>query len=191
LNSTGNTTEFSKIVFSDIPYDLLGFIMFIIMIGFVLFYIILSLIYGDKLLSSRPTEGIDPAYNEEVYEEWIREQNFSAVLAGFAIASLTLVLSLDNLKQEIWLVQFASFAFILEMISFISFKYMDKRFYEFLGTLLQFAGLLALLNGFMIFIIKEIGLTYILIIAYFIGYLGFFILSSKQLNTYIYSMRHS
>jgi hypothetical protein len=160
------------------------------MMGFIFYYIILSLIFGYKVLSSRPGEGIDTSKLDDVYEEWDKEQNLSSVLAGFAVTALTLVLSLQNLKQQIWLVQFFTLAFVFEMVSFVAYKYIDKRFYEYLGTLLQFAGLLSLLNGFTIFIIKEIGLTSILIVAFTIGYIGFFVLSSKQLNTYISSMRH-
>jgi hypothetical protein len=189
-----NATSLSYIFSFDISYDPITIILFILLFSFIGIYLILSLIFGERLLSLKPSEIMKDwkELQDYYFPEWNRELNFSGVLAGFALTALTLIIALNvsNVTNRIHIVEFFLFAFIFEMLSFISFKYMVKTFYDFLGTLLQFSGLLALLNGFFLINITIIGLSHALLFAFFIGYLGFFILCSKQLNTYIYSMKN-
>ena len=171
--------------------EMLGNLGLVFLLGFIAFFIIIILIprNGRKYLSTpieknwQNQQAREAAETKEAYEEWSKEQNFSAVLAGFAVSSLAFILAIPELSAHERVVEFFSFAFVLEMISFICFKNTTARGYDYLGTLLQFAGLLAFLDGFFTFIFIKFELSTIVLLVYGIGYIGFFVLSIMQLNS--------
>lgn len=163
-----------------------GLLMLLI---FVLVFATWGLAYkgGRGYLRSRPKIYENGKLSKE-YQEWTNEQNFSAVLAGFTLAALTFVLTIQQESASLQTIEFFSFAFIFEMLSFMSFKYRVLRAFDYYGTLLQFTGLLALLNGFFTFITAK-NFSAVILLAYGMGYLGFFCLSVVQLKAYIDTMK--
>lgn len=88
---------------------ILTIFLLILLFSFIGLYSILSLIFGERLLSLKPTAIIKDSKELEdyYYPEWNREQNFSAVLAGFALTALTLITTLDisNVTNRIHIVE--------------------------------------------------------------------------------------
>jgi hypothetical protein len=173
--------------------------------GYVVSFIVISYIIGRKWMSSLPQgknlggkkmknltleEKKDLKENRmQIYEEWSREQTFSSTLAGFSLSAVTFILAFDNINEVTGTVGFFAFAFVFEMLSFLSYKYMVANVHEYLGTLFQFAGLLALLNGLIVFIFYHVGLTSIITGAFIVGYIGFFYLTINQLKSYFNIMK--
>ena len=146
---------------------------------------------GDNLTSSpdqdpnKPSINSKPKSQKDEYEEWYKEQNFSAVLAGFSLTALVFVLGFEQLHHLQRMVEFFFIGFILEMLSFLLYKYMVRRAYEYYGTVLQFAGLLSILSGFVVFIIQTMIVSPVIIVTILGAYIAFFILVLKQLGAYV------
>lgn len=122
--------------------------------------------------------------NEDPYEEWYKELTLSSTLAGFSITALVFVLAFQELATVQRMVEFFLIGFVLEMLSFVFYKYMVRVAYDYYATVFQFAGLLAILNGFFVFILQKMSLSPTIFIIMIIGYTLFFILGGKQLKTY-------
>jgi hypothetical protein len=174
----------------------LGSILLFILIIYLIVFIILSLIRGDIYLASSPiqkkhlTSDIEKDETiEKEYEENYREQNFSAILAGFAISVLAFIFSIDKIKLPQQTIEFFFIGLFLEVLSFLCFKYMVRRAYNYYGTLFQYSGLLSILNGFFIFIIHNYQMSTTIIITFIFGYIGFLLLTIKLLYPYIQEMK--
>ena len=130
---------------------------------------------------------------EKRYEEWTKEQNFSATLAGFTISALVFILAIEKSPVLQSTIEFFSIAFILEILAFLCYRIQTYMGYEYFATLMQFGGSLALINGFLIFIIeKSISTNTIIpwtvVSIFVIGYIGFFIFIILNLKNYMTAM---
>ena len=149
-----------------------------------------NILIGKKMndLTSEEKKELKEKSNQ-VYEEWGREQTFSSTLAGFSLSAVTFILAFDSLNEVTETIGFFALAFVFEMLSFLFYKYMTANAHEYYGTLLQFAGLLSLLNGLLVFISYHVGITPLIAGAFIIGFIGFFYLTIKQLVSYFNAMK--
>jgi hypothetical protein len=155
-------------------------------------FVVFGILNRNGYLATRPRQNLsDPTKQRdegealEEFNEWHREQTFSATLAGFSLTALVFILGFEDVSNLQRMVEFFVIGFTLEMLSFLSYKYMIKRGYEYFGTVFQFSGLLAMYSGFFVFIISQSMFSGVMFVIFMGGYVVFFVLSAKQLGVYL------
>jgi hypothetical protein len=68
------------------------------------------------------------------------------------------------------------------VFSFLTFNILTRTGYQYFAFLFQFAGVVSLLNGFLLFIIERFGLSFDNILIYSLGYIGFFAVTTRILR---------
>ncbi len=172
--------------------ELIDNITLLIVFLFLMVFVVYGIVNRNRYLHTRPQQNskdpTQPRNKEELkeeFEEWYREQTFSATLAGFSLTALVFILTLVDLNNLQRMIEFFSIGFILEMLSFLSYKSMTRRGYEYFGTVFQYSGLLAMYSGFFVFFIHKMMFSEVMFVAFISGYVVFFVLSGKQLGSYL------
>lgn len=139
---------------NSIPYmttEIIENVALLVVFLFLMVYVVFGILNRNGYLATRPrqnpsnpTKQRDNSEVIEEFNEWHREQTFSATLAGFSLTALVFVLGFEDVLNLQRMVEFFVIGFTLEMLSFLSYKYMIKRGYEYFGTIFQFSGLLAM-----------------------------------------------
>ena len=155
-------------------------------------------IVANTYLKEKPFEtikddaaNVDPGYYMERIRDVIRHseraEEISLILCGFAILSLVFIISAfrDDLASVEVVVALFSMAFILEIIS--AFLYHDTRsnLYTFSGMVFQYAGLLAMLLGFISYLSSVMSWSLVVLLIYFVGVLAFTILTYNELKFFM------
>ena len=196
--STSQLTEWEKSI-----GDIVAFASLISLILFIIFFLIVGIIDGLDYLRSRP--GTSPesktqltaaaivtlsttaeieANKKKEHEEWKKEQDKSALFAGFSLTALAFILNIETSYMLYRTIELFAAAFILQLISFLLFRLKVNRGIEYYGTVTQFAGFLALLNGFFVFTLEKTHFSGIIILLFSISYIVFFIIIGLNMKTY-------
>lgn len=131
---------------------------------------------------------------ENRYEYWTKEQNLSGILAGFTISGLVFILAIEKSSVLQATIEFFLIAFILEMLAFLCYRIQTHMGYEYFATLMQFGGAIALINGFLVFIVeKSIGanttIPWTIVAVFTVGYIGYLLFIILNLMAYVNEMR--
>jgi hypothetical protein len=144
-------------------------------------FFVSGLIFGLDYFRSRPD-----AKNRSEMSEFDRQEEVSNTLAGFSIAGLTLLITLyaTQLEKIENLLVFFSIGLMLEIFSAFTTHYRVRRVFKYLGFVLQYTGLLAIVLGFAEFFQDMFPNSLALHVIYWIFVIGFFAITLPDLYFY-------
>ena len=149
-------------------------------------FLITGAVRGRTYFKSSPTDTNIPENIAKEIAGYERSETISHTLAGFALTALTFIISLnlDLVNLEI-LIIFFSLSLIFEIASGLLYRRADLRLYKYLGFVFQYAGLLAVINGFFSFLTDRLPNSYSIWIVYISALVLFFWLTGAELKLYL------
>ena len=160
--------------------------LIIILFSYIASFLIAGAIRGRAYLKSSPTDtNISENLAKEI-ADYQRSETISHTLAGFALTALTFIISLTpNLVNFEILIVFFSLSLIFEITSSLFYRRGEPRLYKYLGFVFQYAGLLAVINGFFSFLTEKLPNAESIWIVYISALILFFWLTVAELKLYL------
>lgn len=122
---------------------------------------------------------------DRFFEGIFQSQNFSLTLAGFALAGLALILSINKSEGTpgfIHLTAFFSMGIFFELFAGMLFSFTtSSRWHPYTGFVLEYGGILCLLSGFFVFLAAVVQPPQLIMIIYISGLVIFLTFRIKRL----------
>ena len=126
---------------------------------------------------------IPDGLNAKEMAEYDRQEGMSQNLAGFALTALTFLVGFfsSRLAEAETLLSYFTLGLMLELFSAFLTHYRVRHAWKYIGFVLQYTGLLALILGFGVFFEVELPTSTILVPLFWIFVVGFMAITFPEL----------
>jgi hypothetical protein len=141
-------------------------------------FLLFGAAYGRKYFRTSPAK--------EEMNDFDQQENIAYILAGFAIAALSVIISFQGseVASKETLVEFFSIGFISEIISGFLSHYRITLIFKYFGFAAQYTGVLAIINGFFAFFNQSLPSSPTLFLTFYAGMVAFLLLTLPELYLY-------
>ena len=177
-----------------------GFGSLLVVLLYVVLFFAIGRVMANDYLKEEPvealkeeiinTKNVDPNFFMERYRDIIRHgergEQISFTLCGFAILALVFLFTLfkDELVSVEWVIALFSLAFIFEILSAFSYHGTKTNASTFGGMVFQYAGLFAMLLGFLNYVSSAMSWSFAVVTIYLVGVVVFVVITYSELTIY-------
>jgi hypothetical protein len=163
----------------------LDVLLSVILFGYIACFLVIGASKGRAYFRSSPIDN-KPENIEREVAAFERSETISQTLAGFSLAALTFIISLSSdLVNFETLITLFSLSLVFEVAASLFYRHADLRLYKYLGFVFQYAGLLAIIEGFFSFLVDALPNSYSIWLVYISALVLFFWLTTRELRFYL------
>lgn len=159
-----------------------GIDLLIGLLGYLFFFFLIPRVFMPTYFKANAIS--DPDTADAVIEDYGKQEDRGYILAGSSLVALIFILSIpnNNLGKMEMIVVFFALALVFETLSSFLYHHVTYNIYGFLGMLLQYSGVLAMLMGFQVYFLSDYSWSLALNLIFPITLTVIVILTIKELK---------